>query len=240
MLHLASGSQNEPQRALWRDTDKQVKSGHWKSVFWIGGSPCSGKSSLAKRIAAKVGSGLYHLDEHYEQHLDQADEQSSPRLVQAGNIGWDELWSQPVESLVDNELAFYEQEFPMILEDLDKLKQAPVLLAEGTGLLPNLVAHLMPTINHGAWLVPTPEFQLREYSRRPWIQDILKQCRNPRQAFENWMRRDMEFAKLIAEQAKTLGLLVQKVDGRIPLEKIEDQIIRHFRQSGFGQLPPEV
>lgn len=52
------------------------------------------------------------------------------------------------------------------------------------------------------WIVPTPEFQVRHYSKREWIHDILNQYDNPELAFSNWMDRDIGFAQKISGNAE--------------------------------------
>jgi broad-specificity NMP kinase len=38
------------------------------SVFWLGGSPCAGKSSISERLASDFGLDIYHVDEAFEIH----------------------------------------------------------------------------------------------------------------------------------------------------------------------------
>ena len=43
-------------------------------VYWIGGSGCSGKSSIARILEKDHGFTAYHCDDHWQEH----EERSSP------------------------------------------------------------------------------------------------------------------------------------------------------------------
>jgi hypothetical protein len=51
------------------------------------------------------------------------------------------------------------------------------------------------------------------YAQRPWVADVLKDCRKPAQAFANWMARDIAFADYVATTADAQGLPLLHVDG---------------------------
>jgi adenylate kinase family enzyme len=40
-----------------------------REIYWIGGSACAGKSTLARQLAEKYKLALYACDEHYEDQL---------------------------------------------------------------------------------------------------------------------------------------------------------------------------
>lgn len=42
-------------------------------VLWIGGSPCSGRSTMADRLAAAFGLGVFRCDDAYERHKAELD-----------------------------------------------------------------------------------------------------------------------------------------------------------------------
>jgi hypothetical protein len=186
---------------------------HLPDVFWIGGSPCAGKSSIADMLAREYNLQLYHCDEHYEAHLRRADPVRHPVMSAATGKSWDEVWMHPVDFLVAREIAFYREEFDLILKDLLAMPRSAPLCAEGAALLPECVAPLLDRPNRGVWIVPTEEFQRKEYARRDWVANILRQCIDPQLAWENWMGRDAQFARVVAQQAVSLGFEVLEVDG---------------------------
>src|SRR5450759_996730 len=55
----------------WRHLDPPCPGIH--NVDWIGGSPCSGKSSIAEKLAARHDQRLIHTDDYLDPHTRQAD-----------------------------------------------------------------------------------------------------------------------------------------------------------------------
>ncbi|MFN8444306.1 MAG: hypothetical protein U0175_26220 [Caldilineaceae bacterium] len=45
--------------------------------YWIGGSPCAGKSSVTNLLAAQFGLTTYHVDDHFNRHAQHLDPNSS-------------------------------------------------------------------------------------------------------------------------------------------------------------------
>jgi hypothetical protein len=188
-------------------------------ILWLGGSPCSGKSSIAQALAQRYGLTAYHCDDHWDAHVAQADPEQEPHMARIGQMSWDEIWMRPVAAQVSYELGVYREEFPMILRDLaERRHQTAGLLAEGAALLPEGVAPLITDARQALWVVPTAAFQRRVYPNRgAWVQQILAQCSDPEQALANWMNRDIAFARHVAAQAEELGLRVLWVDGETTL-----------------------
>jgi replication-associated recombination protein RarA len=42
------------------------------NVLWLGGSPCAGKTTIARMLAEKYGLRLYHFDRHEPDHIEQS------------------------------------------------------------------------------------------------------------------------------------------------------------------------
>jgi len=132
----------------------------------------------------------------------------------------DEIWLRPVDDQVEDELALYQEQFPMILSDLAGSVDR-VVVAEGAALLPECVAPLITDPRQAVWIVPTEAFQRRTYrTRGPWVEQVLSRCSDPAECWERWMARDAAFALRVAEQANTLGLRVIWVDGSRGIDAI--------------------
>ena len=157
-------------------------------IYWLGGSPCAGKSSVADLLAERYGLAVYRCDDAFFRHSQICNPQDQPTLHAISTMSWDQIWMRPVDVQVASERAAYREEFPMILADLRGLPQDRPILVEGAACLPELVEQVAAA--QGAlWFVPTPAFQRRHYSQRGFIQEILGQCRDPQQAWANWMDR---------------------------------------------------
>lgn len=200
-----------------------------KNTFWLGGSPCSGKSTLAQSLTEQYELYYYECDKHYDDHIARANPAEHPVMCRLRAMGWNELWMRPVEEQVRDELAFYREEFGMILEDLAALERGgkPVLL-EGAALLPELLHGIGVTAAQALYAVPTEDFQRAQYARRPWIRGILAECIDPEQAFENWMARDADFAREVASSAQGLGYRVLLTDEDSSPEGTLHTAVAHF------------
>ncbi len=71
-----------------------------ENVFWLGGSPCAGKSSISEIIASRFGLDVCHVDETFEAHEQRCDPLRHPALTKWSKSSWNQRWMQPVESLV--------------------------------------------------------------------------------------------------------------------------------------------
>lgn len=197
-------------------------------VRWIGGSPCSGKSSITAILADKMGWASYECDRHYDGHVKRSEPDRQPAMNRLKQLSWDALWSQPVDHLIAEEILAYREQFAMIVEDLLALPSDTPILAEGAALLPACVLPLLTDVRQAIWLVPRPAFQLQHYAAREWIQGILDQCRKPEEAFATWMARDIGFAETVAADAERLGIKVIWVDDNSSLHDNTAAVAAHF------------
>jgi len=188
-------------------------------VYWLGGSPCSGKSSLSEILAAQFNLAVYHVDEAYNRHAEKFEPSRHPAMCSWLGMGWEARWMRPVEALVEEVIACYSEHFSLVLADLlsadllDLEADRPVLV-EGTALLPDLVHPWLIDGRRAVWAVPAPEFQRLHYSQRAFIRGILAECSDPETAFDNWMRRDIQFGRWVLRRTRNLGLPSLVVDGR--------------------------
>jgi 2-phosphoglycerate kinase len=206
----------------------------WGNVFWLGGSPCSGKSSVSEVLAKQFGLQIYKCDDHFDDHLQRTTPEEQPHFHRIGQMSWNGIWMRPVAELVADAIAIYREEFNIILDDLRALPNDRPILAEGTALLPDLVAPLLPRPEQAVFVVPTEPFQKTTYARREWIQGILAQCQEPEQAFANWMDRDVRFSKWVVETAVIHNLRVLTVNGSRSISENAALVANHF---GFKQTP---
>jgi hypothetical protein len=199
------------------------------NVYWIGGSPCSGKSSVADAIAARHCLGQYNCDEAYERHRTMTTADRFPVFYRLHVASAEDLWVlRSVEQQVAEEIQLYREEFPLILEDLEALFADGQMVAEGAALLPELIAGLGVHCERAVWIVPTEAFQREHYARRAWRHDVVKDCSDPDRAWENWMARDAGFALAVAEQARSLGFKVLTTDGTRSIDDAVRLVEAHF------------
>jgi adenylate kinase family enzyme len=201
----------------------------FSQAYILGGSPCSGKSTIAEMLSAQYGFHYYKADDHESEHMQRAHSLQQPIMYRYSKLGWDAIWSQSAKKLCADELTYYCERFPFILEDLDQLASEKPLLLEGAAFLPGLLYEYPVKPENVIFMVPAFEFQVKYYSQRPFIHSILKDCHDPKQAFENWMKRDHLFGLEVIRQAKQYGYPVFVVDGSVTIPEQFEKIKAQFK-----------
>ena len=204
----------------------------WASAYWLGGSPCAGKSTVAGILARRYDLDVYRVDEAFEDHARRLDPLRQPALARWLAASPNERWLQPVDDLVNDAIACYREHLGMVLEDVAARTWARPLLVEGTALLPIEVAGVAPSRERALWLLAAPGFQRRHYRERAWAWDVVASSDDPERAFENWMERDVCFAAWVAAEADALGLERLTVDGGRTADEVADAVAAHFGWAG--------
>ena len=197
-------------------------------VYILGGSPCSGKSTVAEKLSKRFHLQYYKVDDHYQDHLKRANPDQHPIICKVSYMGWNEIWSRPASILMNEEILFYQELFELILQDLQKYDLGIPIIVEGAALMPELVEKLNIDKKKVLYMVSTRDFQIYHYSKREYVQHILKECDSPEQAFENWMSRDHLFGKEVLSQAESIGYGTLLVHGERTIEEQFDYVTKYF------------
>lgn len=174
----------------------------FKNIYWIGGSPCSGKSSISEMLVEKYDFQLYKCDDYLDKHLKIGVRRNYLMMSKLNKMTWNEIWMRDIDIQVYEEFEYYREEFKLILEELENYPENKKILVEGTAVLPELIEKMEIAKNRIVFMVPTEEFQLEYYKRRDWIPYVLEGCTDKEKAFDNWMKRDIKFAKEVAEEVR--------------------------------------
>lgn len=199
-----------------------------RNIYWIGGSPCSGKSSIAEMLVAEYGFHYYKCDDYLEKYLEIASERNKTTALKMKGMDIDQTFLRPVAEQVTDEFSFYEEVFEIILEDLKSLDIDSDVIIEGAVLLPANVQKINVAKENYICIVPTAEFQLDKYSERGWVSHYLRESKDAKSAFSNWMQRDIEFAKIALNEASKLGYASILVDGKASLENNYNRVREIF------------
>lgn len=199
-----------------------IKSILGDNVWWIGGSPGAGKTSVAKALGEKYNLYVYHCDEHYKEHVKMSTKTRHPTIQKLAPMSEEEFWMRPVEQQYTEAIKFYQEEFNIMLNNIvNFLDPEKPIIIEGCIVMPQLLTELNISTPKMLWLVPTPEFQRKQHlTRGEWVYDILSQCKTPVVALENWMKRDEMFAKYIIQQCTQKSLPYHIIDGNLSKAEI--------------------
>jgi len=199
-----------------------------KEIYYIGGSPCSGKSTIAEMLAAEYGFAYYKLDDHLFPYMEQAAADGKPLSTSQLAMDFEQMWMRIPELQAQEEFGIYEEILPYALRGIGELESGKPIVAEGAGFIPTLLARDNISHNRYICIVPTEDFQCENYSKREWIGEFLSGCKDPDAAFNNWMSRDAVFAKEVLRQAQEYGYRSIVVDGSQSIEENYKIVVRAF------------
>ena len=192
-------------------------------VFYIGGSPCSGKSTVAEALAERYDLVYFKVDDYLEAFTAQGAEAGLPVCQRIQRMSAEETWMRPPRIQCQEELDYYQEIFPFVMEKLTALR-APRIIAEGAAFLP----YLMTNNAHYVAITPSRTFQITRYRERPWVPHVLQDCTDKEQAFANWMARDALFAAEVRRQCSLLDLPHLLTDGSVSQETRLKQVTAQF------------
>ncbi|MBX3010594.1 MAG: AAA family ATPase [Caldilineaceae bacterium] len=207
-----------------------MRSEDWQRVYWLCGSPCAGKSTLAQKLAERFNWQLYASDDWFNDHRERSTAAAQPTFYRISRLRGDALWLRPVVEQIATEIDFIAEQFTLVLEDLGRLLQesSQTILFEGAAVLPHQLHGLLPEPRHAFWLIPTEAFQRHYYAQRPWIHDVLATTSAPEQAFAHWMARDAGFAHWLEGQLLAHPMAWLSVDGALSLDETAALVAAHF------------
>lgn len=210
------------------DVLHHVDAASLQHVLWLGGSPCSGKSSVTDILAQWYPVQAYHVDDAFQKHSSDFTPNLYPTNYKWTHTSWQDLWMQSQTALLEQAIACYTEHLRFILSDLAEMEG--VVIAEGTSLLPDCIKLLLEDVTHALWMVPTQDFQRKVYPMRGhFVAHILQNCEEPEQAFKNWMDRDVAFARWIQTRTRHHNLRCIQVDGQRSIEENAIRIGEHFQ-----------
>lgn len=198
------------------------------SVYFIGGSPCAGKSTVAEILSRRCGLTCFKVDDHLERYTRMGAERGCPICGKQTELTPDQIWMRDPQLQCREELAFYREIFPFALADLRRMEDEAGILTEGAAWLPCLMREAGVPGSRYIAITPTRAFQEFHYRRRDFVPLVLRDCTDRERAFRNWMERDALFAEEVRNQCRTLGYTSLLNDGSLPAAALADAVIRHF------------
>ncbi|MCP4428151.1 MAG: hypothetical protein GY803_26995 [Chloroflexi bacterium] len=196
-------------------------------VVWLGGATDSGKSTIAQKFAERHDYYVYHYDEHDLGHHKLLAE-TNPVYQKALKATLSERWVESTpEELLPRFLKTARDRFPLVIEDLLSMPADKIIIAEGFGLLPNLLNPLISNINQALWLIPTKKFMQESFARRGKPSFAAKTS-DPEKAKLNLFARDMALVKYYRHQAPLFGYKLFEVNVSHSIDDMTNLAEAHF------------
>jgi hypothetical protein len=129
-------------------------------VLWIGGPPGAGKTEVATRLVRRHGLRLYSADTRTWAHRDRALAEGSAAAQRWERLSRLERESLPAAELLETSL--HRERGSMVVDDVKALPPSPLVLAEGSVIVPSCV----PDLSRAVWLLPTRAEQRKHLLER--------------------------------------------------------------------------
>ena len=198
-----------------------------RNVFWIGGGTGGGKSSIAIALAEKHRLERYGYDWHdARDHADRTRADRHPNRAAFLAMSMDERWvTRSPGQMAEMELLEFRERFELVLEDLAAMR-ADRVVADGFGLLPELVAPLIADRRRAIFLLPDPAFREWSLARRGWV--TIDGTSDGDRARSNKLARDALLTEHVRRTAAAHGLATIDIDGSRSLALITADVERQL------------
>lgn len=197
-------------------------------TYFIGGSPCSGKSTITEILAKKYDLYYFKVDDFLDKYIDMGESEGRPVCSRIKSMTPEETWMRDPMVQCEEELAWYREVFDYVCEEINRIQHVSGIIAEGAAYLPDLMKFINVPYNQYLSITPTKDFQVAHYSQREWVPYVLQDCSDKEEAFENWMERDALFAKDVQRQCEEEGYLSLISDGEIGIDELVKMVECHF------------
>ncbi|MDQ0753771.1 hypothetical protein QF034_008002 [Streptomyces africanus] len=197
-----------------------------RHVYWIGGGSGAGKSTIARRLAARHGWRLYATDDVMGDHARRTTPDEAPLLHEFMAMDMDERWvNRSPETMLETFHWFRGEGFGLIVEDLLRMPPDTCVVVEGFRLLPHLVQPLLPGPGHAVWLLPTPEFRQAAFTGRAAPGGkFTGRTSDPERANRNIAVRDHLFTERLREETARLQLPTVTVDLTMSEDELAERV----------------
>ncbi len=211
-------------------TDVAEARSRLRDVYWIGGGSGAGKTTVARRLAARHGMRLYSTDEAMSEHARRSTPRDAPLLSEFAAMDMDERWvNRSPETMLRTFHWFNGEGFALIIDDLLSLPPEPAIIVEGFRLLPRLVAPYLSAPRQSVWLLPAPAFRRAAFTARGSLWEIAGRTTDPQRALHNLLERDRLFTERLRAETGLLRLRAIEIDE----STAEDELAEHVR-TAFG------
>lgn len=201
-------------------------------TYYIGGSPCSGKSTIAEILSKRYDLYYFKVDDFLEQYTQRGALSGYEICKKQKEMNAEQIWMREPLLQCREELIFYKEIFDFILEDLVQISNKKGVITEGAAYLPELMKKLNIPYNRYISITPTEEFQVIHYRKREWVPYVLQECSDKEKAFCNWMDRDVLFAKEVQRQCQEQQYMSLVNNGEKNIDELVNKVTQHF---GLGE-----
>lgn len=197
-------------------------------IYFIGGSPCSGKSTIAEALSNRYDMHYFKVDDYLEKYMNQGAMLNYELCKKQTEWNVEQIWMREPELQCEEEIKIYEEIFGLVMQDLETIQNSRNIITEGAAYMPHLMKRMRIPNNRYIAITPTNEFQISHYKEREWVDYVLKDCSDKEKAFDNWMIRDNLFAENVNAKCRKEEYMLIINNGQKTAEKLISEVSRHF------------
>ncbi len=198
------------------------------NVYYIGGSFCSGKSTLARRLADRYAMSYYCFDDYLDEYMDLGARKGDDYLKNAYKMYGDALWMREPSVMAEESAEIFRRIYRFCYRDIRRLSANGDVIVEGAGFMPELTKKDGIAADRYLCLVSSSSFERAKYEDKNFIRYVLAACSDAEAAKNNWMERDSLFAVRIKNSAEAEGYTVLNIDGTISEDRLQAIAEEHF------------
>ncbi len=201
-------------------------------IYYIGGSPCSFKTSIAQKISEEYSFKVYNADNHIERYLEIGAKKRNKVLKKMRRVSVLEQWFLDLDVQFKNEIALYTYAGKVIKGDLKRFYKNKDILVEGCPIIPEFINKKEVAPENYVVLVASKSFERSVFETREYISRYLNLTENKELAFENWLARDEMIASYYKEEAQKYGYKYIEINKNSSFEDVYNDVIEHFNFKG--------
>ena len=202
------------------------------NVYFIGGSPCAGKSTVAEILSKQYGLYYFKVDERLDEYTCRGARMNYEICKKQVEMSADQIWMRDPVLQCKEEFLFYEEVNDFLMEDLFRSCEGKTVITEGAAYVPRLMKKWCIAYDRYIAITPIREFQISHFKQRDWIPYVLDGCSNLENAFDNWMERDVLFAEEVVRECNVLGYQSIRNNGDLSIEELVHKVSIHFGLAG--------
>lgn len=129
-------------------------------TYYIGGSPCAGKSTVAEMLSQKYDLYYFKVDDFLDDYTKQGALKGYPICKKTVEMNAEQIWMREPLLQCREEFEFYEEIFEYVLADLKRINSKNGIITEGAAYVPKLIKQLGIPSSRYISITPAKEFQV--------------------------------------------------------------------------------
>lgn len=197
-------------------------------IYYIGGSPCAGKSSVAEILSKKYDLYYFKTDDFLDRYMQTGARKGYPVCRKVTSMNAEQIWMREPFIQCREEFDIYREIFEFVETDLKQIDWKGGIITEGAAYLPELMKQSGIPDSRYISITPAKEFQITHYRERDFVPLVLEGCSDKEKAFRNWMDRDVLFAQEVQRQCQKENYISVINDGTMEMDELANLVAAHF------------